>query len=134
MNLRFKRVYHHYSKMEEFHSVMWKQLPIEQRQVAIDASAELMRDAKAFEIACDRAVTEWPNSAEANLTASVINHQAWLGHAASCINHGASEDLTRLAWRTLSQDQQDAANDAADRSIEKWSKAYAAANPNNVKR
>jgi hypothetical protein len=120
--------------MEEFHSVMWKQIPIEQRQAAINASAELMRDAKAFEIACDRAVTEWPNSAEANLTASVINHQAWIGHASCCINHGASEDLTRLAWRTLSQEEQDAANLAADNAINRWRKRYAIENPHNVKR
>lgn len=134
MKLKFKRVYHHYLRMEEFHSVMWKQIEPELREQAISDSALLMADSDRFEAACDRAIAEWPNSAEANLTASVINHQAWLGHAASCINHGASEDLTRLAWRTLSQGQQDAANDAADRSIEKWSKAYAAANPNNVKR
>lgn len=134
MSLRFKRAYHHYSQMEEFHSVMWKQIPVEQREAAIAASASLMRDAKAFELACDRAIAEWPNSAEANLTASVINHQAWIGHASCCINHGASEDLTRLAWRTLNQDEQDAANAAADRSIDKWRQAYALANPRNVKR
>lgn len=134
MSLRFKRVYHHYSQMEEFHSVMWKQIPVERRERAIAASVSLMRDVKAFELACDRVVAEWPNSAEANLTASVINHQAWIGHASCCINHGASEDLTRLAWRTLSQDEQDAANAAADRSIDKWRQAYAMENPRNVKR
>lgn len=134
MNLRFKRVYHHYEKMEEFHSVMWKQIPVDEREAAVHRSADLMRDEYAFEAACDRAITEWPNSSEANLTASVINHQAWLGHAACCINHGASEDLTRLAWRTLTEQQQDAANAAADRAIDKWREAYAIANPHNVKR
>lgn len=113
---------------------MWKQIPVEQREMAILASAELMIDSQAFEAACIRAINEWPNSAEANLTASVINHQAWIGHAACCLNHGASEDLTRLAWRTLTQDQQDEANAAADRAIAHWEERYAAANPHNVKR
>lgn len=134
MNLRFKRVYHHYTQMEEFHSVMWKQIPSEAREAAVCASASLMRDFRAFEDACDRVIAEWPNSTEANLTASVINHQAWIGHASCCINHGASEDLTRMAWRTLNQDEQDAANAAADRAIEKWRQSYAMANPCNVKR
>lgn len=102
--------------------------------MAILASAELMIDHEAFEAACKKATVDWPNSAEANLTASVINHQAWIGHAACCINHGASEDLTRLAWRTLSQEQQDLANAAADRAIHAWEERYAAANPHNVKR
>ena len=114
--------------------MMWKQLPVERREMAILASAELMVDHEAFEVACVRAVDEWPNSAEAALTASVINHQAWIGHAACCINHGASEDLTRLAWRTLTEEQQDLANAAADRAIGYWEERYAAANPHNVKR
>lgn len=124
---KYRRVFHHYAKMEEFHSVMWKQIPPEQRESAIESSRELMREADSFEAACIRAVDEWPNSTEANLTASVINHQAWIGHAACCINHGASEDLTRLAWRMLSEEEQDAANEAADRAIEYWEKKYAKA-------
>ena len=131
---KFKRVFHHFQKMEEYHSVMWKQIPVERREFAILASAELMVDHEAFEAACIRAVDEWPNSAEAAFTASVINHQAWIGHAACCINHGASEDLTRLAWRTLTEEQQDLANAAADRAIAYWEERYAAANPHNVKR
>lgn len=131
MKNRYRRVYHHMDKMEEFHSAMWKKIPPDQREAAIEASAELMREPDSFEIACRRAIDEWPNSAEANLTASVINHQAWLGHAACCLNHGASEDLTRLGWRMLSQEEQDSANAAADRAIEYWEMKYAEARPGN---
>lgn len=129
--MKFKRVYHHHDAMEEFHSVMWKQIPPEQRDEAVRLSAELMIDAERFKLACIRAIEEWPNSAEANLTASVINHQAWIGHAACCINHGAPEDLTRLAWRTLTKEQQDAANVAADQAIEYWGLNYAKARTGN---
>jgi len=74
----------------------------------------------------NRAVDEWPNSCEAALTASTMNHQAWLGHAGCAINHNAPEDLTRLAWRMLTEDQQDLANAAADRSIARWRENYVA--------
>lgn len=90
----------------------------------VAASAGLMKDPAAFEAAMIRAVNEWPNSCEAALTASVINHQAWIGHAGCAINHNAPEDLTRLGWRTLTQEQQDAANAAADRAIEYWAEKY----------
>jgi hypothetical protein len=83
-----------------------------------------MIEHQAFEKAMRRAVNEWPNSCEAALTATVINHQAWLGHAGCAINHGAPEDLTRLAWRSLTQCQQDLANAAADRAIEYWAVRY----------
>lgn len=125
MKLKLKRVYHHYLKCEEYQGNMWKTLPVDQRPVAIEASATLMIDHVQFEQACRRVVAEWPFSCEANLTASVINHQAWIGHAACALNHGASEDLTRLAWRTLTEEQQGLANLAADRAILHWRETYA---------
>lgn len=121
---KFKRVYHHYLLCEEYQSNMWRVIPIEERDSAIAASADLMIDAMTFEAACKRAVDEWPYSSEAALTATVINHQAWIGHASCALNHGAPEDLTRLAWRSLTQEQQDAANAAADRAIEYWAERY----------
>ena len=103
---------------------MWKQVPIEDRQDYVDKSAALMLDCEAFENAMKRAVMEWPFSCEAALSASTMNHQAWMGHAGCAINHEAPEDLTRLAWRTLTQAQQDAANAAADRAIAFWRERY----------
>lgn len=120
----YKRVFHHYLKCEEYNSNMWRVIPIQQRDAAVDQSRALMLDCSAFEAAMCRAVDEWPNSTEAALTASVMNHQAWMGHAGCAINHGAPEDLTRLAWRTLNQEQQDAANAAADRAIAYWEEKY----------
>ena len=123
---KIKRVFHHYKKCEEFESNMWKAVPIEDRQDYQDKSAALMLDCLAFETAMKRAVDEWPFSCEAALTASTMNHQAWIGHAGCAINHNAPEDLTRLAWRTLNQAQQDAANAAADRAIAYWKEKYLA--------
>lgn len=123
---KIKRVFHHYKKCEEFESNMWKAVPVEERQGFQDKSAALMLDCTAFELAMKRAVNEWPFSCEATLTASTMNHQAWIGHAGCAINHNAPEDLTRLAWRTLNQAQQDAANAAADRAIAYWKEKYLA--------
>lgn len=123
MKRKFKRVYHHYLKCEEYDSQMWR--VVDDKESAIAGSAELMIDHVRFESACMRVISEWPFSAEAALTASVINHQAWIGHSACALNHGAPEDLTRLAWRSMNQDQQDLANAAADRAIEAWGVIYA---------
>lgn len=83
-----------------------------------------MLDCPSFESAMKRAVSEWPYSCEAALTAGTMNHQAWIGHAGCAINHDAPEDLTRLAWRTLTQEQQDLANLAADNAIAFWRQKY----------
>lgn len=123
---KIKRVFHHYKKCEEYTSNMWKVVPIETRQDYQDKSAALMLDCSQFEFAMKRAVDEWPFSCEAALTASTMNHQAWIGHAGCAINHNAPEDITRLAWRTLNQAQQDAANAAADNAIQYWKEKYLA--------
>ncbi len=115
-----RRIYHHYTKCEEFAAGMWRIAPVSEREELIAKSAALMRDPEAFAQAMFRAVREWPRSCEQNLTASSVNHQAWFGHAGCCIAHGAPEDLTRLAWHTLNQSEQDAANAAADRAIAFW--------------
>lgn len=121
---KIKRVYHHYLKCEEYKTDMWKAAPIGERQWLQDKSADLMKDVAAFEAAMFRVVNEWPFSCEANLSASVINHQAWMGHAGCAINHNAPEDITRLAWRTLTEFEQDLANAAADRAIAAWREKY----------
>lgn len=115
-----KRIYHHYTRCEEFAAGMWRIVPVSERESFIDKSAALMRDPEAFRLAMFRAISEWPLSCEQNLTASSVNHQAWFGHAGCCIAHGSPEDLTRLAWHTLTQAEQDEANAMADLAIKKW--------------
>lgn len=122
--MKIKRVYHHYEKCEEYKTSMWKQIPIEQRQERVIQSRDLMLDIHAFHAAMLRAVDEWPHSCEHNLTASVINHQAWLGHAGCAINHDAPEELTREAWSMLNEEQQRLANIAADGVMEIWRSRY----------
>jgi len=109
---------------------MWKGCPIDERESMIHKSRDLMIDVSAFEAAMLKAVNEWPFSCEANLTASVINHQAWLGHAGCAINHDAPEELTRLAWSMLNKEQQDAANLAADNVKNIWMERYVRNNAN----
>lgn len=118
--MRVKRIYHHFEKCEEYKSNMWKPCPPVERDKYIAEAAALMIAHDDFYAAMMQAVTDWPRSCEANLTASSINHQAWLGHAGCAIAVGSPEDMTRLAWRTLTQEQQDLANAAADKAIANW--------------
>lgn len=120
-----KRKYHHYLKCEEYMTNMWKQAPIEKREKLILESRDLMLNISQFTNAMKNVVDNWPYSCEANLTASVINHQAWLGHAACAFNHDAPEDLTRQAWSLLNEEQQALANLAADEAKKYWVKKYA---------
>lgn len=122
--MKIKRVFHRWEKCEEYKTDMWRTVPIEKRDDLQVQSRQLMIEHDSFEYVCKMVVDSWPFSCEAALTASTMNHQAWIGHAACAFNHNAPEDITRLAWRTLTKEQQDLANKAADNAIAYWKEKY----------
>lgn len=126
--MKIKRKYHHYLKCEEYKTNMWKQIPVNLRENAISQSRDLLLNIEQFTKAMKSVIDNWIYSCEANLTASVINHQAWLGAAACAFNHDAPEDLTKLAWSTLTEEQQALANIAADDAKKYWLGKYNAKN------
>lgn len=121
-----KRVYYHYRELEEHAHGMWRKAPTEEHGAYIAAAAALMADAPAFLDAMRRASREWPKSMEAAMTTDSLNQRAYMGHAGCCIALGCPEYLTRLAWHTLTQEQQDEANRMADIAIAEYEVAVAA--------
>ena len=122
--MKNKRVFHHFNKCEEYQSNMWKACLPNEKNKLIEAARELMININDFYNAMLKVIKEWVYSCESNFTASSINHQAWIGHAACAIAVNSPEDITRLAWRTLTQEQQDKANEAADKAIAVWKGNY----------
>ena len=123
-NPKIKRIFHHYELWEEFHAGMWRGVPVEENQGFVDAAAALMKDVDGFLSAMMTAMKEWKYSCEANLTSQSTNRRAWCGHAGCCIATKSPEHLTRLAWHTLTQPQQDLANAAADKAIAAWEREH----------
>lgn len=125
----FRRVYYHYAKWEEYQQGMWRIVTEpDKRNYYLIKAAELMKNPADFKAAMLKAVEGWPISCERNFTAPAINHQAFIGHAGCCIATGSPEEITRAAWHTLNQEEQDRANQAADEVIAEWSRRYSAAN------
>lgn len=87
--MKIKRVFHRWESCEEYKTNMWKTVPVEIRDSLQDQSRNLMIEYDSFEFVCKQVVDAWPNSCEAALSASTMNHQAWIGHAACAFNHNA---------------------------------------------
>jgi len=120
-----KQVFHPAQDWEEYKAGMWRQVSNpNERNRYIEAAANLMREPDRFLKAMVLAISAWPISCEHQLTNQSINHQAWLGHAGCCVENESPEDCTRLGWHTLTKDEQDAANDAADKAYAIWEKQY----------
>lgn len=115
-----ERIYHHFGNLEEYHAGMWRIVRGEDRKGYIFAAADLMRDPPRFKAAMARALEEWPNSCEHNLTAENVNRIAWLGHAGCCIGANSPEEATRAGWHTLNRAEQDEANRVAAEVLEIW--------------
>lgn len=120
---KHERVYYHFNDLEEYHSGLWMITSGEERKEHVLAAAKLMANTAEFENAMLSALDEWPNSCVHNLTAENINRIAWLGHAGCCVAVQSPEDCTRKAWHTLTKDQQDLANAAAQTVLDKWDAA-----------
>jgi hypothetical protein len=120
-----RQVYFHYSQLEEHQAGMWRMVPVDEREGFIQAAADLMKKPDAFREAMLRAMDEWPNSMLAAMTTPSLNRRAFMGHSGCCIAVGSSEDLTRLGWHRLTEQEQDAANAAADEVIAAWEASQA---------
>lgn len=113
------RIYHSHEKWEEVAAGMWKSVPVELKEDLLVKAIEFTGNAELYGSFMMRVTTEWPFSCEHNLTAD-INRQAWIGHAAVALAFGCPEDITRMAWHHLTQEQQDKANAKADAAIRAW--------------
>lgn len=119
-----KRVYHRYEKWEEFHAGMWRTLPKEDEETFLNKAIDFTGDAELYGQFMVEVVLNWPFSCEHNLTCRGMNRQAWIGHAACCLATKSPEYITRQAWHTLSEKQQNHANLNASIAIELWEEEY----------
>ena len=79
---------------------------------------------------CKRAmlgvINEYPISSQQHLSKHWMNRKPWLGQAACCLDCGANEEETRIAWNFyMSKEEQDSANSIADEVIKEWELKYA---------
>lgn len=122
--MKIKRIYHHYSKCEEYKSVMWQASIGIDQELKIKQCINFMSDTDVFEAHMMLVVANWPISCEANFTNGSINQVAWLGQAAAALGIECPEDITKKAWGLLETGKQNLANEAAKRQIKKWKDSY----------
>jgi len=118
-----KRIYHHYTKMEEFKRGLWKTISnTKTRNILLKKAIKFTSNHRLYGFYMIKVVKKWKYSCEHNLSCEDMNRQAWIGHAACCLALNCPEDITRLAWHYLTQEQQDKANQEADSAILLWEK------------
>lgn len=115
---KVKRTYLHCDLLEE--APMWASAKTSDYELHAERTADLMRESDSFLSACRRVLIEWPNSSMQNLSSRGSNRCAWIGQAASMLNHQSVEMTTRMGWRLLSDSEKEEANRVAKQVIEEW--------------
>jgi hypothetical protein len=111
-------IWHPYWLWEEFPNNMWGN--VKDRKSWLQKAIEFTGDHVLYGSWMMRVANEWKFSCEQNLTKRDMNMKAWIGHAAVAMAIQCPEDIVREAWGYLTKEQQDMANDAAQRAIDYW--------------
>lgn len=114
-----KQYFTDYKNWEDWQNGMWRKHDPEQEQELINDAVLCLLNP---EPSMNRVIKEWPECTKVNLTNNSQNKKSWLGQAACCIEYSVPEKLTRIAWGTLTKNQQNNANKIAKEIILKWEK------------
>jgi hypothetical protein len=117
---KIKQIYHPYWLWEDYLNGMWRKETKEYDILNLPHAIEFTGNHILYGNAMIRVINEWQVSCEHNLTDFSQNRNAWIGHAACCIEKGYPEYLVRQAWHYLTEEQQKLANNQADIAIKKW--------------
>ncbi len=122
--MAIERIYYRYENWEEYRFGMWRQVCGMERDKYLKHAIKFTGNAELYGKYMLKALDLWPYSCAFNLSNTSINRQAWIGHAACCIAIKCPEDITRIAWHSLTQKQQDDANAKADIAIDTFEQRY----------
>lgn len=101
---------------------MWGK--VNDRKKFYDKAISFTGDHKVYGSFMQRVIRECPISCENALTDYYMNRKAWIGHAACALALNCPEDITRQAWKELTNEQQYLANKEASRAISSWENMY----------
>lgn len=114
-----ERIFHHYSKWEDFHAGMYDETK-DGRAERVAAAAKILGTPNICREAMEKVIAEWKIATEYNLSNAGINRKAWLGQAACSCYAGIHEDETREAWGIMTEQQRIEANRIAASIIKAW--------------
>lgn len=85
---------------------------------------ELLGDTDHFYRVAKWMMLAFPYACEHNLTNPAMNRIAYIGQASCFYAYGITEEEVRKAWRFLSEEQRNEANETAGKALEEWENEY----------
>jgi hypothetical protein len=111
-------IWHPYWLWEELQNNMWG--TVQNRKDWLEKAIAFTGDHILYGSWMIKVADMWEYSCEHNLTKLDTNRKAWIGHAAVAMAIKCPEDIVREAWGYLTKEQQDLANNEAQKAIIYW--------------
>lgn len=115
-----KQIYHPYWKLECYNNGMWGKVSLEKEAELLPKAITFTGNHIDYGNAMIEVVENWKYCIEHHLTDNSINQKAYIGHAACSFKHKFPEYIVRMAWHKLTKNQQDLANEQAEKAINYW--------------
>lgn len=122
MTKRIEQVWHPYWLWED--ALMYHPADKDTRGEQVNHAIKLLSDPKHFEMVARWMILAFPYACEHNLTNPAMNKIAYIGQASCYYAYGVKEEETREAWRYLTEEQRERANQTAQRVLNDWESKY----------
>jgi hypothetical protein len=120
MNQYFKEYYY----WEDYLNGMYDEPNCDEKESLILLAVKLLSNKSDFLLACKNVIENWQIASKINLTNTMCNRRAWLGHAACNFTYNVPEIYTRIAWGMLCELQRNEANMIAEMVIKSFELNY----------
>lgn len=114
------QVFVSYWKWECYKSGMWSKGGSPPDHEKIMNAVNFMKNSKDYGHSMREVSKRWKNSMLNFLTNNSINKNAYIGHCAVFYKLGITENVTRLAWKKLTEKEMYLANQEAEKTIKEW--------------
>lgn len=121
---RIKQIYHPYTKWECYKNKMWEDVTGIEAERLLPLAIKFTSNHILYGEAMKRVVYKWRYSCENFLTDLNINRKAWIGHAACSLELNLPENVVRMAWKKLTDEQRYLANKEAEKYIKLWEENF----------
>lgn len=112
-----KRIYVSWDKWECQKNGMWRTVSKDEETVMLKKSIEFTGNHIIYGNAMLSVILEWTNSMNHFLSNPSVNKRAYLGHCAVCYAIGVPEYIVRIAWKELTNQQRELADDIASKTL-----------------
>lgn len=114
------QVFAPYWEWEDFNNGMYEDICAKSLPLLLEQAVEILSSPELFDALLSEMLKSWKVSSAVNLSNRGMNRRAWLGRAACCFALRIPEDVTRQAWKQLTDRQRNEANLIATKHIIKY--------------